>query len=225
MWNSILIEPARAILKQTGDFVSSLAGMVLILVVGWLIARLAQNVVTRFLRVLRFDSIADQIGANNILAKGGIKYTLSELLGILCYWLTVLVALVVAVNAVGLTVAAELLNKIILYVPNIIAAIFLLVVGIFGATFLGGIVQASAANAGLGQAKFLGRLTEVIIIIFAVAIALEQLDIGTVIIGLAVNIILVSIGLGLALAFGLGCKDIAGKYIEDFINNLKSKGG
>lgn len=223
MWNIIMLEPAKLILKQAGGFISALVGMILILVIGWLIAKLAQNLVTRLLKLVRLDSIAEQIGANSILSKGGIGYTLSELLGVLCYWIIILVTLAVGVNAIGLTVAADLLNKIILYIPNIIAAIFILVLGIFGATLLGSIVQTSAANAGLGQAKLLSKLTEVIIVIFAVAIALEQLNIGTIIIGLAINIIFASIGLGIALAFGLGCKDIAGRYVSEVIEKLKTK--
>lgn len=223
MWNIILLEPAKSILKQAGNFISSLIGMILILVIGWLIAKLVQNVIARLLKLMRLDSIADQIGANNILAKGGIKYTLSELLGVLCYWIVILVTLTVSVNAIGLTAVADLLNRVILYVPNIIAAIFILVLGIFCATFLGSIIQTSAANAGLSQAKLLSKLAEVIIVVFAIAIALEQLGIGALVIGLAVNIIFASIGLGLALAFGLGCKDIAGKYVSEIIEKLKPK--
>lgn len=223
MWENIILEPAKAILNQAGGFISSLLGMIVILLIGWLIAKLVQNVITRLLKLIRLDSVADRIGANNILTRGGIRYTLSELLGVLCYWLAILVTLVVALNAIGLTAAADLLNKIILYVPNIIASIFIVVLGIFGATFLGSIVRTSAANAGLNQANLLGKVVEVIIVIFAVAIALEQLNIGTIVIGLAVNIILASLGLGLALAFGLGCKDVVGRYVSDLIERLKTK--
>jgi len=97
------------------------------------------------------------------------------------------------------------------------------VLGAFLARAVGNVVQAASANAGIKESKFLAKIVEVAIIIFALAITLEQLNIGKSIVGLAVNIILASLGLGFALAFGMGCKDIVGKAVADWIDKLKSK--
>jgi putative Mn2+ efflux pump MntP len=134
-----------------------------------------------------------------------------------------LVTFVVAINAIGLTVAADLLNRIVLYIPNVIAAVFILILGMFVATILKNIVRTAANNAGLAQSNLLGKAIEIVIMVFAIAIALEQLNIGAKIIELTISIILGAIGLGLALAFGLGCKDIAGKSLAEFIDKLKKK--
>ena len=128
-----------------------------------------------------------------------------------------------AINAVGLTIAADLLNRIVLYIPNIIAAIFILILGMFVATLLSSIVQTAASNAGLSQAKILGKVVEVVVMVFAIAMTLEQLNIGGKIIELTITILVGSLGLGLALAFGLGCKDIAARFIGDSIEKLKKK--
>jgi putative Mn2+ efflux pump MntP len=156
-----------------------------------------------------------------LLEKGGIKYSLSELIGVICYWLALLVTFVVAINAVGLTIAADLLNQIILYIPNIIAAIFILVLGMFVATVLRNIVQTAANNAGLSQVKVLGKIVEVAAIVFAIAIALEQLNIGAKVIEMIISIVLASLGLGMALAFGLGCKDMAGRFLSEIVEKFK----
>ncbi len=222
-WQLVIIEPIKVMLIKVGNFVGALIGVLLILIIGWLIAKVVQNIVVRFLKAVNLDSISEQLNIDKFLAKGGIKYTLSELLGVLCYWLTVLIVLVVAINAVGLTVAADLLNKIVLYVPNVIVSIFILILGMFVSIFLSTIVQTTATNAGIEYARLLGKVVQVAVVIFAIAIALEQLNIGSTIIALAVNIILASLGLGLALAFGLGCKDIAGKTVSDFVEKLKRK--
>jgi len=129
----------------------------------------------------------------------------------------------VAINAVGLTIAADLLNKVVLYIPNVIAAIFILVLGMFVATLMRNIVQTAANNAGLSQSKLLSKVVEVVIVGFAVIVGLEQLNIGIRITELTLAIILGSLGLGLALAFGLGCKDIAGRSVNDLMEKLKSK--
>jgi putative Mn2+ efflux pump MntP len=137
--------------------------------------------------------------------------------------LALLVTFVAAINAIGLTVAADLLNRIVLYIPNIIAAIFILILGMFVATLLSNIVRTAANNAGVAQSKLLGKVVEIAVAVFAIAITLEQLGIGAKVIELFITVILASIGLGLALAFGLGCKDIAAKFLNELIDNIKSK--
>lgn len=222
-WQVVLLEPAKTVLSQISQFLVNVLLVVVILLIGWIIAKIIKTLVTKVLKAIKVDQLSDQINLDSVLAKGGISYSLSELIGVICYWLAVLVTFVVAVNAIGLTVAADLLNRVVLYVPNIIAAVFILILGMFVATLLSNIVKTAANNAGVSQAKLLGKVVEVVVIIFAVAITLEQLGIATKIIELAITVVLASLGLGLALAFGLGCRDLAAKYISDLIESLKSK--
>lgn len=222
-WQVVLLEPARTVLAQIGQFLVNILLVVIILIVGWVIAKVIKTIVTKGLRAVKLDNLSDNIGLDSVLEKGGITYSLSELLGVICYWLGLLVTFMVAINAVGLTIAAELLNKIVLYIPNVIAAIFILILGMFISTLLKNIVQTAANNAGLSQSKLLAKIVEVIIVVFAVVIALEQLNIGISVTELTLSIILGTVGLGLALAFGLGCRDIAGKYVGELIEKLKKK--
>jgi hypothetical protein len=220
-WQAILLEPAKTVMSQISQFLINIVLIIIILIIGWVISKLIRTVVVKFLRALKVDDFSDRIELDSILARGGIKYSLSELVGVVCYWLALLVTFVVAINAVGLTIAADLLNRIVLYVPNIIAAIFILIMGMFAATVLSNIVQTASNNVGLSQAKILSRIVEIIIMVFVIAIALEQLNIGAKIIELTVTIILGTIGLGVALAVGLGCKDVIGKLVGEFIDKLK----
>jgi hypothetical protein len=222
-WQVVLLEPAKTVLSQISQFLVNVLLVVIILLIGWIIAKIIKTLVTKLLRSIKLDQLSDQINLDSVLAKGGISYSLSELIGVICYWLALLITFVVAVNAIGLTVAADLLNRVVLYVPNIIAAVFILILGMFVATLLSNIVKTAANNAGVSQAKLLGKVVEVVVIIFAVAMTLEQLGIATKIIELAITVVLASLGLGLALAFGLGCRDLAAKYISELIESLKSK--
>jgi len=222
-WQVVLLEPAKTVISQISQFLINVLLVIVILIIGWVIAKIIKTLVTRILRAIKLDQLSDRIDLDNILAKGGISYSLSELIGVICYWLALLITFVVAVNAIGLTVAADLLNRIVLYVPNIIAAIFILILGMFVATLLSNIVKTAANNAGVSQTKLLGKVVEVMVIIFTIAIALEQLGIAAKIIELTISILLASIGLSAALAFGLGCRDLAAKFISDLIDSLKSK--
>ncbi|MBU1998529.1 MAG: hypothetical protein ABIG46_02485 [Candidatus Omnitrophota bacterium] len=218
-----MIEPVKTLAAQIGQFVGNLLMVVVILIVGWLISKFIKSLVLKLLKTIKLDGISEKVGLKELLGKGGIKYSLSELMAVVCYWLCLLIAMVVAVNALGLTIAADLLNKIVLYIPNIIAAVFIIILGMFTATLLKNIVQTAANNAGLYQSKFLAKLVEVVVIVFTVIMTLEQLSIGGKVIELIISIVLGSMGLALGLAFGLGCKDIAGKFVSDFVDKIKSK--
>jgi len=224
MLKELIVVPVKSMLAQVGTFVSSLCAIILILLVGWIIARMIKNLVARILDILQIDSYAEKIGVGKILAKGGIKYGVSELIGVLCYWIVMLIALVIAVSAVNLNQqAAGLLNTIVLYIPKVISAIFILILGMFFASFVSSAVQTAAANAGVEQSNMLGRLSQFIIIVFTLNVALRQLQIDLRSIENALIIILGSIGLAFGLAFGLGCKDIAGKLTQEFLDKLRSR--
>lgn len=217
----ILVPPAKMVLVQVGQFVTALLLVILLLLVGWFISKYVVKLgVTRALQALKIDDVSKKIELDDMLGKGGIKISLSELIGNICYWLALLITFVVTLNAVGLTVAADLLQKIVLFVPNIISAIFILIIGMFAAVILKNLVRTTATNAGISHANLFSNITEVVILVFSVAIALEQLQIGTRIIDLTISIILASLGLGFALAFGLGCKDIVGSSVKEFLGKM-----
>ncbi len=219
-WKALLLEPAKTIIVEVGHLLVNVFIVVLILFVGWIVSRGIKAAVTRGLRGVKLDILSDKVGMDGLLAKGGIKYSLSELMGVLCYWLSMLVTLMLAINAVGLTVAVDLLNRVILYIPNVIAAVFIFVVGIFISNLLKNMVSAAANNAGLSEGRLLSRIVEITVMIFVIALAMDHLNIGARIVELTVGIILASLGLGLAIAIGLGCKDIIGRIAGDFIEKL-----
>ncbi|OGW93985.1 MAG: hypothetical protein A3I73_03035 [Omnitrophica bacterium RIFCSPLOWO2_02_FULL_45_16] len=217
----IVADPVKAMLIKVWSYVPTIFGAIIILVAGWIVAKFIEAIVVRALKAARLDVLSDKAGIANMLAQGDIKWTLSELIGVIIYWIVMLSVLAAALNVLNLTVAGDLLSRLVAYVPNIIVAIFVLVLGSFLASFIAGIVRTTASNAGLGNAKLLAKITQSVIIIFAVIIAIEQLNIATAFIAFAVNIILASIGLGAAIAFGLGCKDIAAKAMSDLMNKVK----
>ena len=217
----VVVDPVKAMLIKVWSYVPSLAGAIVILVVGWLVAKLIEAIVARVLKAIHLDAASDKAGISSVLAQGDIKLTLSELIGAVVYWIVILVVIATALNALNLTIAAELISRLVGYVPNILGAIFILVLGSLLANFIAAIVKTSASNAGIGNAALLGKITQTVLVIFAVVIAIEQLKIASALIVLAINIILVSIGLGIAIAFGLGCKDLAGKFMSNLIDSLK----
>lgn len=221
-WMTVVVaDPIKAMLIKIWSYVPTIIGAIVILIVGWLIAKLLEAIVVKVLKAIKLDMASDKAGLSNILAQGDIKVTLSELLGGLVYWIIMLLVVVAALNALNLASAADLLSRLVAYVSNILVAIFVLILGTFLANFVSSIVRTAASNAGIGNAKLLAKITNIVLVIFTVIIAIEQLNIATAFIALTINVMLASIGIGIALAFGLGCKDIAGKQMQEWINKLK----
>jgi len=222
-WNIIVIEPVKAMLVRAATFLPTLIGILIILIVGWIIAAVLKNVVVKLLKMIQFDMASEKSGLADVLKKGGIKNTLSELMGGLIYWVIMLLVFMTALNALGMTVVASLLDKVILYIPNVIAAIFIISLGILFASIIGSIVMTASMNAGIKQAKFLNQLTRTVIVIFAVIMTMEQLNIATSILNTTITVLLGAIGLAFALAVGIGSKDIAGKLMAELVDKLKGK--
>ncbi len=215
-------DSVRAVFVRVGNFLPTLFGAIIILVIGWVVARIGQRLLVQFLKAVRLDDLSQKARISDFLQKGEVKYSLSELLGVFLYWLIVLATLLAALNALGLTVAAELLERVLGYVPSVMAGVIVLILGLFLAALVGGIVQTAAANVGIAQAKGLGQISRVVVIIFAAAIALEKFF-SSVIIQTTFTIVVGAVAFGAALAFGLGCKEIAGKAIADFIEKVKGR--
>ena len=218
-----VMEPVQAMWSRVLGFLPTLVSVIIILIVGWMLAALVQKVITRFLKLARLDTASEKTGIANILTKGDINYTLSEIIGVLVYWLIMLVVILIAVNALQLTVAAELLNTVIGYMPSVIASVFILVLGIFFASLIGNTVRTTAANAGVRQARSLGQATQVFISIFVFVEALKQLRIDTTLIDLLIKAVLAALALGVGLAIGLGCKDMAAKHVASLLDSFKSR--
>ncbi|MDO8735094.1 MAG: hypothetical protein Q7K21_08065 [Elusimicrobiota bacterium] len=222
-WNVVFVEPVKMMLGKFAQFVPMFVGFLLILLVGWLVAVVLKKVLVKVLVFLKIDALSGKINLSQLLEKGGIRYTLSEIIGIIFYWIIIFVATATAINALGLTSVSTVMDRIILYVPNIVIAIFILILGLFLSSFLSSVIVAMSANAGISQANILGKIASTIVIVFSVMIALEQLNIAAAIINAVITIIFASMGLAFAIAFGLGSKDIAAKIISDLADKLKKK--
>jgi hypothetical protein len=219
--NVVVMDPVKAMSIKIWSYIPAIAGAIVILVVGWLIAKVIEALVARILKAVKLDAASEKAGIANVLAKGDIKLTLSELIGAIVYWLIILIVIATTLDALNLKIASSLMTRLVGYVPNIIAAVFIMILGAFVANFVGTIVRTAGNNAGLKNTKMLSQLAQIVLMVFTVIVAIEQLEIATTLLVLSVNIVLVSIGLGIAIAFGLGCKDIAGKFMQDTINSMK----
>jgi hypothetical protein len=221
-WNELIAEPVRQMLTKILNYLPVLLGALIILIVGWIIAKAIRRLINWLLIAVRFDVMADKTGITEVLKKGNLKTTAREVICGLVYWLIIIMVLVMTVDALGLPKASDVLTSLFDYVPKVIVALLVLIVAMFLASFVSGIVHTAAGNASLPSPELIAGISRWAIIIFAVTIAMEQLGIAPLLVGTAFNIILGGVVLALALAFGLGGKDAAAKYLDE-LRSRRSK--
>ena len=208
--------------QQVGMFIPRLVGAIILLLLGLAIAKAVESLVVRGLRAVRLDTLSEKAKVTDVLTRGGVTLSLSEILGAFTYWFIMFLTLIATLNALNLTIAAQLFDRVVTYLPNVVAAIFLMGVAIFFASFLSTAARTAAANAGLPQANFLGQVVQGAILVFASIIVLEQLQFHVVLLHQALLLLMAAIGLGFAIALGLGTKDIVGKMVGDMVDRMRS---
>ncbi len=206
---------------QLAAFVPQLMAALALMFVGWLVAKLVRAGMVKLLHVLQFDKLSERSGIEAFLKQGQLEVSLGGLLAGLMYWLIILIVIVTVSNSLGLHIVAELFNRIVLYIPNIIVAIFVLVLGAILARFINRLIFAYLSNIGVQGALTISTISEYATLIFVFFVALEQLNIGRELLTAAFIIGFGAVGLAFALAFGLGGRDWAAGVIARMTQKRK----
>ena len=204
---------------QMVNFVPKLLAVVVILFIGWLVAKLVRSAVKRLLTITHFDKFAQKSWLEAFMNSGNYNLTLSGIISQVIYWLVILLFVITGANALGLTEVAVLLHQLAGYLPRIIVAILVVIFGTLLARFVNRLVFAWLYSIKFQHALSVSTSAEYGIQIFSVFVALEQLGIGMQLIYSLFVIVFGAFFLALAIAFGLGGKDWAAKVIEDIERN------
>lgn len=215
----IVIAALTKIVTDIIDFIPRLIYGAIILLIGTLVALLVRGVLRFVLRRLHFDPLVERTGITGTLRGLGIKTALSEIVAQTIFALLLLSFLITAARLMGLDPVARVLEQILIFLPNLIAAVIVFLVGGIVAKFLGDLVAGVVRSAGVTYAARIGSLVQYLISLFVVILALSTLGLDTSILVTAVTILLAAFGLALALAIGLGARGLvqhilAGYYMR-----------
>lgn len=215
----LLVSSISVFWAELASFLPQILTALVLLFVGWLLAKVARAGVMRLLQLLRFDRATDKSGLESFLRQADLEISVASVIGNLIYWLIILVMIVTVANSLGLSMVADLFNRVVLYIPNVIVAILVLVFGAILARFINRIVFAWLNNIGFSGALTVSTFSEYAIIVFVFFAAMEQLQIANELITAAFIIAFGAVGLAFAIAFGLGAKDAAQRSIEKIFKN------
>jgi hypothetical protein len=203
--------------ERLAAFGPNLLAMLVILIVGVLLAGGVHLVLRLLLPRLGFDRFARRLGLELVLQKGGVDRPASALLAVLLAWALLAAFVLLAVGALDLQLAMDLVSRTFSYLPQVLIAGVLLMLGTLVAAFLRRSVLIAAVNAGLPSARLLAGGVHTGLLILFVAMALEHLGVGRQIILASFTILLGGVVLALALAFGLAGRDLARPFLERLV--------
>lgn len=195
-------------------FLPNILAALVIFILGWFVSKIVKSLIIKILGALKFDALTEKAGINALLTKANIYKHPREVLALLTYWFLLLIVIVASFDTLGLPVISELLNKIVLYIPNIMAAIVVLIFGAILGNFLAGLLETVCSGLGKDMASFLSKVAKYSILILAITMALQQLNIAPAVVTAAFSIFFGALCLALALAFGLGGRDAAANYLQ-----------
>lgn len=224
-WGTALLTSFTTAMALVFAFIPKLIGCLIILLIGWFVAKALGRIVTVFLRKVGFDNFSNRIGLSRFDQRMGVHLDPADLLGQIVFWFVFLIFLVPALESLGITSVTTILNQLIAYIPSVFAAILILFFGALIATVVADIVRGLTATAGIGNPNVFAAIARWAIILFAIFMALSQLRIAPAIVELLFAAIVFGSALAFGLAFGLGGRDAAQRLIESGETTLNTTSG
>lgn len=195
-------------------------GFAVILIVGWFIAGLIAKGIAMLLRKVNFNQLAERAGITSLMQSMGTDPA-GFIAGVV-KWFVRLIAVVVAFDALGLPAVSGFLREVLLWIPNLIVALVVLVIGGLAAKAASMFVSGAVEKAGVGSPKLIATIASVAIWAFAIIVAVNQLGVGATVVNTLFMGTVGALALALGLAFGLGGKDTAGKVVSDWYGKAKA---
>src|ERR687890_1061841 len=203
-----MFQPPQDALSTFLGCIPQLIGALIILIVGYIVAKVLQAVVGRVLQGIGFDRWMERGGIKQFFDRAETNQTPVSILGQLVFWFVFIIAITMAADALGIPQVSAVLAQLIAYIPSIIAAILILILAALLANFLASIVRGATGS------DVLASVAQYAIIVYAAFAALTQLGIAVQLTANTFLILLGAVALAAALAFGLGGRDVAQDILE-----------
>lgn len=211
---NLILEPLKELFLKLKVFAPNLLAMLVILTIGILLAFIIKRMLMKFLAAINFDSWSDRKGFTKLMRKGDLWSKPSATLGVIVFWLLVIVTLMSGLNALQMPAIDQLVRQFFSYIPRIFSAAMILIIGYLLSGFISRAVLIAAANSGFHYAKLLAEAVHTLLIVLILAMIMEQLQIAPSIVLAAFSIIFGGIVIALSIAFGVGGIDAAKRIIE-----------
>lgn len=191
-------------------------GFAVVLIVGWIVSSLLARGVEALLHAVRFNDLARRSGFADFVQKMGVKDDSAGVIASIVKWFVRLITLVVAFDTLGLPAVSGVLQQLLLWLPNLVVALVVLVIGGLAANALSQLVRGATAEAGFSNPNMLATVAKVAVWGFTIIVAINQLGIATTLINTLLVGLVGALAIAFGLAFGLGGRDRAAQLLESW---------
>ena len=225
VWQNSLEASSEAIWTKFAEFTPNLFGTILLLLVGYLVSKAVSGFSKKILRTIGIDKASEKIGLHKSLENIGVKLKSSDLFGVVFFWLIMLIFIISASETLNLSKITDTIDSFIRYLPNIIGAGLIFILGLMVAQFFKNIIKGMSKQISPLYSKVLSSVVYFIIVVLVSVLAVNQLQLETELINRIVEIILISAGVVLAISFGLGTRDLSKSVISGLLLREQIKQG
>lgn len=204
-------------------FLPNFVGAMIVFVIGFLLALLLSHFVIKVIELLKVDDLASKLDVKSSLEHFGVHLHIGRLLGWIVKWFLIVVVLIAATDILGWDQVTDYLQQVMLYLPNVVIAVIILLAGILLGNFVQNVVKSAVEAAKLASANFLSGISKWAILVFSFMAALVQLQIAEDLIRVLFTGLVAMLALAGGLAFGLGGKEQASKFLERLKKDISSE--
>lgn len=222
-WSDVLRASFQSLWVGVITFIPNLVVAVVILCLGWAVGALVSKGISHFMKVIKFDEALEKAGFADLVKRSGLNLNSGHFLGGLVKYFIIVVFLIASFDVLGLSQVTAFLQQVVVgYLPQLIIAVLILLVGGVVGDVLSRVVTASSRAANVSQANFLGVVSKWAVWVFAVLVSLSQMGIAGAFIQTLFTGFVVAVSLALGLSFGLGGQEAAGRAIAKVQDKMSS---
>jgi small-conductance mechanosensitive channel len=209
-----VLRPMLSLWTKVAEFMPNIVAALALLTIGYFVARIVGMIITKLLAKIGLDKLTERAGLAGAVEVTGIRTSASAIFGKIVYWLIFLTFMISAADALSLPRVSSTIDDFVLYLPKLIGAMLVVIIGLFAAHLVRTAIESAAQGMQLDYGKALGTVAYALIVIVVISLAINQLEIETALLNQVVSIMLFAIAAAVALSLGLGTRSIASNIIS-----------
>ncbi len=220
-----IIEIVEEMLVKLAATLPNVVGAIAILIVGWLVAKIVSKTLEKIFVTLKFDKLGEKINETEFATKANFKIRVSIFLSKLIYYLLLLIFIMMATDILGMAIVSEMVSDLIAFLPRLLSALILFILGIYLAEFVKNVVLAACTALGIPSAKVIATFVFYLVFLTLTISALAQASIETSLITSNLTVILGGVILAFSIGYGFASRDTMANFIASFYSKNKVKIG
>ena len=211
LWMSEITSSATRLFGQFIEFIPDLIGALLLVLAGWVIARLLRSAGTRF--AAWFNGLVERMIGRDHAPYLRLSTTTIKLLSNITFWVVILLFVTAATRVLGLHAFSTWLDQVVAYLPVLLAGGLIILVGVVISALVRDVTAAAVASVGVAYGDLIGRGAQAVVLVMAVIIGINQVGIDVTLLVTLLSTLFAAICLSFALAFALGARTFVSNLI------------